>query len=164
MAIFKRATLKEWGLNDEQVDKIMNEAGRVFAGYTPNAEVKEKIEAAVKEAQEQLKQETNIRESDEYKRLQSDFDAYKTRQEARGADDYSSIKPKFFDNVYDLLDHSKSIPEQLEKIKEKYEEYFTPTEEKKPVQPVFSSDNDGAMPTGEEGQSFSKYWGFGKKG
>ena len=108
-------------------------------------------------------------ETPEYKELQGQFDGYKTRQEARNSADYAEIKPKFFDRVYDLLDHSekaKPITEQLAELKKDYEEYFNPADPA-PKMPQFGAKPEGAMPKGEEGAvaAFTSAWGFptGKK-
>ena len=114
------------------------------------------IEAAKAEAVKDIKA-PNIQESEEYKALMNDFNAYKARQTARHSDDFAGVKDKFFDAVYDMVDKDKPIPEQLSTIREKYEEYFTPDKDEKPE---FGGPTQGAAPTGKTGQSFSDLWGF----
>ena len=111
-------------------------------------------------------------ETPEYKELQGQFDGYKTRQEARNSADYAGIKPKFFDRVYDLLDHSdgaKPVTEQLADLRKGYEEYFTPAAQPAanpaPKLPQFGAKPEGGMPKGEEGAvaAFTNAWGFSPK-
>ena len=71
------------------------------------------------------------KESDEYKALAGEFDAYRTMQAARTGKDFEGVKPKFFETVYGLVDRgegAKPLREQLACIRERYEEYFTPAE------------------------------------
>ena len=51
---------------------------------------------------------------------------------AIGGEDFQSVKPKFRETVFGMLDRGEKaapVAEQLTGIKEKYEEYFTPTQE-----------------------------------
>ena len=115
------------------------------------------IEAAKAEAVKDIKA-PNILETEEYKALQNDFNAYKARQTARLSDDFAGVKGKFFDAVYDMIDHEKPVPEQLTAIREKYEEYFNT--EKKDEKPSFGAPTQGGAPTGKSGASFTDAWGF----
>ena len=102
-----------------------------------------------------------ISETEEYKNLLNDFNAYKAKQNARLSEDYAGVKSKFFDAVYDMVDRSegaKPIPEQLGAIREKYEEYFAA--EKKDEKPSFGGPTQGGAPTGKTGPSFADAWGF----
>ena len=52
-----------------------------------------------------------------------------------GGDDFATVKPKFRETVFGLLDRGEkaaAIPDQLSGIKEKYEEYFVSDEPAKP--------------------------------
>ena len=108
--------------------------------------------------------EINVKESEEYKALQADFDGYKTRQDARTSEDFKGVKAKFFDTVYDRIDRSegaKPVPEQLAAMKKDYEEYFI-AEDPAPAKPQFGAKPAGSMPKGEEGAvaAFNDAWGF----
>ena len=123
--------------------------------------------AAKQDAMEQAKAEAlqnapkpNILDSEEYKALQANFDAYKTKQEARTSADYADVKPKFFDAVYDKIDrgeNAKPIAEQMQAMRENFAEFFTPgdpgKEDPKPGKPQFGDDTGGGMPGGEKGNS-----------
>lgn len=120
------------------------------------------VEAAKAEAIKGI-QAPNIKESEEYKALEGQFAAYKTRQSARGSDDYKGVKGKFFDAVYDMVDHgekAKPVAEQLSAIREKYEEYFEEKKDEQQKPPQFGAPTQGSAPTGKTGPSFMDTWGF----
>lgn len=105
----------------------------------------------------------DAKESAEYKALQQEFAAYKTMQTARDSEDFSSVKPKFFDTVYGMLDHAdgaKPVKDQLAEIQGKYEEYFTTKEAEPTGKPNFGAETKGSAPTGKTGSSFMDTWGF----
>ena len=108
----------------------------------------------------------NIKESEEYKNLYAQFDAYKAMQTARTSEDFQGVKPKFFETVYNMIDRgagAKPIKDQLSGIAEKYEEYFTAgkQQETPPAkQPNFGAPTQGSAPSGKTGPSFMDTWGF----
>ena len=80
---------------------------------------------------------------------------------AIGGDDFSKVKPKFRETVFGMLDRGEkaaAVADQLTGIKEKYEEYFIPSEEPKNDQnqqkntPQYSQNPNGARtnPESEE--------------
>jgi hypothetical protein len=157
MAIFKRADLKEQGLTDEQIEWVMTEGNRsLSANYTLNSDVQSRIDSAVSAIQP-----PDVTQSDEYKKLADELDMMK----AIAGEEFSSVKPKFRKQVYELLDHGEKAPaisEQLKTIGEKYEEYFvsaTP-EDAAPAKPSFGAPTEGSAPTGKAGPSFMDSWGF----
>lgn len=170
MAIMSRksitAILANEGLSpEEKVEQIFALHGQALdAGYVTKEAAAAAKASAVEEAQKSFKI-PDPKESAEYKALNDQFAAYKTKQEARTAPDYASIKPKFFDAVYDRIDHTKPVKEQIEKLKTDYEEFFNAEQkEEPPKQPQFGTQSEGTMPKGDGGESFAKYWGFPKKG
>lgn len=160
-----------------EIDKILtNEAldanekkERIFAlhgrdldnGYVTKAQAEQMRDTAVEEAKKGFTA-PDPKTSDEYKALQADYDAYKTRQNARTAPEYADVKPKFFDAVYSMLDQSKPIPEQIEKIRKDFDEYFNAKKEE-PEKPQFGAQSQGTQPMGETGKSFFDAWGYDKK-
>jgi hypothetical protein len=105
------------------------------------------------------------KESDAYKQLQGQFDAYKQMQQARNSEDYKDVKPKFFETVYGMIDRAdgaKPVTEQLDALRESYEEYFAAPKADPQPKPQFGAPVEGAMPKGEEGAvaEFGKAWGF----
>ena len=106
-------------------------------------------------------------ESDAYKQLRGEFDAYKAMQTARGSKDYEGVKPKFFETVFGMIDRgdgAKPVDEQLKGIRENYEEYFSPAQQP-PQKPTFGAPTTGSMPKGETGavQAFREAWNFAPK-
>lgn len=132
-------------------------------GYVSKAQAAADKEAAVEAARKDFTA-PDPKQSEEYKALQTDFDNYKTRTNARSSAEYAEVKPKFFDAVYDKLDHSKPIKEQLDAIRKDYSEYFTEAKQDEPQKtPQFGEQTKGTPPTGEKGGSFWDAWGYSNK-
>ena len=132
-------------------------------GYVSKAQAAADKEAAVEAARKDFTA-PDPRQSEEYKALQTDFDNYKTRTNARSSAEYAEVKPKFFDAVYDKRDHSKPIKEQLDAIRKDYAEFFTEAKsEEQPKTPQFGEQTKGSQPTGAKGDSFFDAWGYGAK-
>lgn len=155
----------------QKEDKLFALYGQALSeGYVSVTEAQTATQTAVEAAKKEWEKnqpKVNVLETPEYKELQGQFDGYKTRQQARNSEDYAGVKPKFFDRVYDLLDHSdgaKPVTEQLADLKKDYEEYFNPADPA-PKMPQFGAKPEGAMPKGEEGAvaAFANAWGFPKK-
>jgi len=163
MAIFKRATLQEKGLTDEQIEYVMNEAGRVFAGYTPNAEVKEQIAAALAEAAKNAPAPVKVEESEQYKKLLSELGKVKAFE----TDDFASVKKPYRDIVWEKLDHSekhKPYAEQIAGLAKDMPDLFTAQEPPQPegAKPQFGAQVQGQMPQGSLKPTLESVW-FGKK-
>lgn len=160
---------------DERTDRIMSLRGRdIDEGFVSKSAAKAAQDEAIRQAKDAWEkdhkpQEINVKETDDYKALQAEFDGYKTRQAARLSDDYKEVKPKFFDMVYDRIDRAdgaKPVTEQLADMRKDFEEYFIPAAPQNPAPklPQFGAKPEGGMPKGEEGAvaAFSKAWGFNK--
>lgn len=166
------AILNDEGLTpEERTDQLFSLYGRAIDdGYITKSAAEAAKNAAIDQAKatwvnEQPK--VNVKESEEYKALQTEFDGYKTMQQARNSAEYAEVKPKFFDRVYGLIDHAdgaKPVTEQLAAIKAEYEEYFRAADPT-PTKPQFGAKPEGGMPKGEEGAvaAFANAWGFQKK-
>jgi hypothetical protein len=159
---------------EERTDQLFSLYGRSLDdGYITKSAAQAAQEAAIKTAQEAWEkehkpQEINVKETEEYKSLLGEFEGYKTRQNARNSADFKDVKPKFFDMVYDKLDHAdgaKHVSEQLADMRKEYEEYFTAQATPTPSLPQFGAKPEGTMPKGEEGAvaAFSNAWGFTPK-
>ena len=161
MALFKRADLKAQGFSDEQIEYIMTESGRsLSANYTLTSDVQAKIDEALKGAQPQA---IDVKTTPEFMAVQDEVNMLR----AIGGDDFQTVKPKFREQVYGMLDHgadAKPISEQLSGIQEKYDEYFLPVEQPNNPKPQFGSPDKGTMPTGKESaaDAMVKAWGFKK--
>ena len=129
MALFKRSDLEAQGLTKEQIEYIMTESGRsLSANYTLNSDVQARIDDAVKTVKPEP---VDIKTTPEYIEVVRERDMLRTI----GGDDFATVKPKFRETVFGLLDRGEkaaAIPDQLSGIKEKYEEYFVSDEPAKP--------------------------------
>lgn len=125
MALFKRPDLEAQGLTKDQIDFVMTEANRSLSkNYVLSSDVQAQIDEAVKTAQAAP---VNVLESDEYKKLEADFAAYKDEQQTISGEAFAGVKPKFRGTVYGMLnrgDGAEPVEKQLEGIKKDYEEYF----------------------------------------
>lgn len=158
------------GLTPEQrTEQVMSLYGRALDdGYISKSAAQTAQETALNNAKAEWEKsipKPNIKESDEYKALQSEYASYKTMQGARTSEEFKEVKPKFFETVYGMIsreDGAKPVKDQLAEIRGAYEEYFTPTEEKPQPKPTFGAPVEGAMPKGDEGavSAFTKAWGF----
>jgi hypothetical protein len=164
MAIFKRETLKEKGLTDEQIDFLMSESGRALGEYIPKSELQGHIDEALKKAPQPTP--VDPKSTEEYKAVVDELAMVR----ALGGEDFAPVKPKFRETVYRMLDHGeKHAPyaEQMKTVAEQYEEYFTQQtqtqQQTEPHKPQFGASIEGTMPSGDKGASFGDYWGFGKK-
>ena len=158
---FTRKALAGLGLSEEAVEKVMALHGTSMADFIPKSELQDKIGEAVEAAKKEAPP-IDVTTTDEYKALADERDMLR----ALGSDDFASVKPKFRESVYKMLDRSEGAPaleEQLKTVAEQYEEYFNPTESQEPPKaPQFGAKVEGSMPTGNKKPSFDDYWGFGK--
>lgn len=138
--------------NDERLNRIMSLRGRdLDDGYVTKAAAKEDKDQAVIDARAAWEKEIpkpDVKASDEYKALESEFAGYKAMQEARGSADYQGVKGKFFETVYGMVKKGEGaapIADQMTTIREQWPEYFTePVQEKPKNTPQFSQ-NPGRM-------------------
>lgn len=171
--IFTRKALSDImaneGLTPEQrTEQVMGLYGRALDdGYVSKSAAQSAQETALNNAKAEWEKsivKPDPKESDEYKTLRGEFDAYRTMQQARTSDDYKEVKPKFFETVYGMVSReegAKSVKDQLAEIRGNYEEYFTVQPQNQP-KPQFGAPVQGSMPKGDEGAEagFAKAWGF----
>ena len=159
---FTRKALAGLGLDEEKIEKVMTLHGTSMKGFIPESELQAKIDEAVEKAKEDMPK-PNIKESQEYKDLESEYSNYKQKTEATGTLKENGVKDKFIDTVFSMLDHEKTIEEQLSGIKDKYEEYFEESEGSTGSgaegKPQFGAGTAGSVPKGD-GKSFGDFWGF----
>lgn len=159
MALFKRADLKDKGFTDDQIEYIMTESGRsLSANYILQSDVQSRIDEAVKAA---APAPVDVKTTPEYTELAHERDMLR----AIGGEDFASVKPKFREQVFNMLDSgddAKPVSEQLTGIREKFDEYFIPQEQPNQPKPQFGSPDKGTMPKGDEGATaaFTKAWGI----
>ena len=181
MNIFTRAALNkimtDENLTAEQrTEQVFSLYGRALDdGYVSKSAAQTAQETALEKAKadwEKGLEQPNIKESEEYKGLQAEYDSFRTMTAARTSEDYKEVKPKFFETVYGMIDRkdgAKPVKDQLAEIKGKYEEYFAPAAGSDTGRkPSIGGDISGSMPKGDEGavSAVRNAWGFApqKKG
>lgn len=155
MALFKRATLKDKGLTDEQIEFVMTESGRALGDYELKSAVQAKIDEAIKGA---TPEPVNVLETAEYMALFAENEKLK----AFNTDDFSVVKAPYKDMVWDKLDHSaehKPYTEQLTALSEQLPDLFTSAEPTPQIKQV-GGEAGGTLPKGNEVPSFASGWGF----
>ena len=158
---------------EERADSIFSLYGRSLDdGYITKGAAEAAQTAAIESARKEWENnlpKVNVLETEEYKKLQGEYEGFKTRTNARNSDDFKEVKPKFFDRVYDLIDRAdgaKPVNEQLADMKKEFEEYFISPQASDPApKPQFGAKPEGSMPKGEEGAvaAFTNAWNFSRK-
>lgn len=144
---FTRKYLKELGLTDDQIDSVLAERSKSLGDYILKADAETEKATAITDALSKVKPpEVNVKEHADYKALETEYATFKKKTEARTSDDFKGVKGKFFDTVYDKLDHSKPYADQITALKKDYEEYFNPTEPTKPDPAKPDPKSDPAKP------------------
>ena len=157
---FTRTFLTNHGVPEDQVDAIMAERNRTLNDYVPKADVQAQIDAAVQAALKDAPQAVDPTTTDAYKAVAEERDMLR----ALGGDEFASVKPKFRESVYKQLDRSEGAPsvaDQLNGIREKYEEYFeTDTAPAKPEEPAprFGAPVTGSMPASAPKSTLENIW------
>ena len=173
--IFTRKTISDIMSNDqltpeERTEQVFSLYGRAIDdGFVTKGAAVAAQQSAIDQAKadwEKNQAKPDPKESDEYKALRGEYDAYRAMQTARGSEEYKGVKGKFFETVYGMIDRAdgaKPVSDQLADIRKNYEEYFD-AEEQKP-KPTFGAPTEGSMPKGDEGAvaAFTNAWGFGPK-
>lgn len=159
---FTRKFLTDLGIAEDVAETILSERSRTLQDYILKTDAKTASDTAVADALKNQKPIV-VAETEEYKKLDADFQTFKKKTDAKASDVFKSVKGKFFDTVYEKLDHSKDYAEQLKTLKTEYEEYFNPDTQVPPAvppvkttpgnpPPQFSTGNQqgGGTPTAEE--------------
>lgn len=150
---------------DERINRIMSLRGQdLESGYVSKSAAKAAQDSAIEQAKTEWEKNApkpNIKESEEYKTLESEYSGYRAMQEARGSDDYKDVKGKFFETVYGMVNRgedAKPVSEQLADIRKNYEEYFNPQPEgDKPKNLPQYSQNPGHTGTNPESEEEKIY-------
>lgn len=162
MALLKRANLKEWGLTEEQMDKVMTEVSRGLGDYELKSNIQEQIAAEVAKVKAEVPEPVNVLESEEYKALLSK----NQKLEAFQTEDFAVVKAPYKDIVWDKLDHSEkheAYGDQLTKLQESMPDLFNVQNGEPPKTPQFGAPTQGSMPSGKETPTFGDTWGFTPK-
>lgn len=147
MALFKRPDLEAQGFSKEQIDYIMTESNRsLAANYVLKSDVQAQVDAAKNAAKPEP---VDPKTTPEYMEIAKERDMLR----AINGEDFASVKPKFRETVFGMLDRSekaKAVTEQLSGIREKYEEYFNPEQKDQPKNTPQYSQNPARPATNPE--------------
>ena len=157
-------------VSEEEAQKRVGEA---VQGMVTEEEARKRIEAAVegmvteKEAVRRVEEAVAAAlegvDGESYRKVAAERDMLR----AIGGEAFEGVKPKFREQVYQMLDlgpGARPVAEQLEAIREEYEEFFV-DEETGARMPRFGGPVRGSMPRGAIGaaEQFSLAWGFGPR-
>lgn len=164
--IFTRGALDKIIRNGELTEEQKTEQlfalyGRALDdGYISKTAAEEQKTAAVEAAKAGIKipDPVDVKTTPEYLDLMKERDMLC----AIGGDDFAQVKPKFREQVFNMLDRgdkAKTIPDQLADIKTKYDEYFAQAEPEQPKNtPQFSQNpgRPGVNPTSDEDKLYKQ--------
>lgn len=126
---FNRRYLKELGLEDEAIEKIMAEHGRSIEGMITKTESEEATKKALEEAKNGWDANHKpVKESDEYKELDKKYQDLVLGNQLTSA----KVKDKYRDFVKGKLPADKSLEDGIKAVKEEYPEFFDTEEPKEP--------------------------------
>ena len=176
MAEFDREFLIGRGVPEDAAAEVLaaHEAAlsAALADTVSREEAKRQADAAVAEAladtvsREEAKRQADAAVAEALEGV-GKLEAERDMLRAIGGEDFADVKPKFREQVYALLergDGAKSVPEQLEALREGFEEYFLPGEQARRL-PRFGGPMRGGMPRGAVGaaEQFRQTWNFGNQ-
>ena len=132
-------------------------------GYVSRRQAEDMKNQAIEETKAGFKVPDPVdpKTTQEYIELQTERDMIR----AIGGEDFQSVKPKFRETVFGMLDRGEKAPavsDQLTGIREKYEEYFVPADntsgDQKKNTPQYSQNptGDRTNPESEEDKIFKK--------
>ena len=149
---------------DQKREQIFTLFGSALdEGYVSRRQAEEMKNQAVEETKAGFKVPDPVdpKTTQEYLELQTERDMLR----AINGEDFQSVKPKFREQVFGMIDRSKEAPaiaDQLTGIREKYDEYFVPAETPKDDQkkntPQYSQNpaGDRTNPESEEDKIFKQ--------
>ena len=127
---FTRRFLKEAGLEDDAIDRIMAEHGKSIEGMITKTESEDAVKKAVEDAKtgwDANHKMTPVKESDEYKELDKKYQELVLGNQLTGA----KVKDKYRDFVKGKLPADKSFEDGIKAVKEEYPEFFDAEEQPK---------------------------------
>ena len=147
---------------EQRTEQIFSLFGRALdEGYVSRRDAEEAKNQAVEAAKAGFKVPEPIdpKTTPEYQEIARERDMLRTI----GGDDFTKVKPKFREQVFGMLDRgekAQSIADQLNGIRENYEEYFLPDDQPKHEPPKNSpvySQNQGRPGTNPESEEDKLY-------
>lgn len=121
--------------SEQRTEQVFSLYGRALdEGFVSKSDAEQAKQAAVDAAKAGFKvpEPVDPKTTPEYLELQRERDMLR----AIGGEDFAQVKPKFREQVFGMLDRgdkAAAVSEQLNGIREKYEEYFTPEPEQNAV-------------------------------
>ena len=146
---------------EQKTEQLFSLYGRALDdGYISKSAAEEAKNAAVEAAKAGFKtpEPVDPKTTPEYLEILKERDMLR----AIGGEDFASVKPKFRETVFGMLDRSekaKAVTEQLSGIREKYEEYFSPEQKDQPKNtPQYSQQpgRDNTNPVSDEDKLFEQ--------
>ena len=131
---FTRRYLKELGIEDDAIDKIMSEHGKSIEGMITKTESEDAVKRAVTDAKtgwDADHKTVPVKESDEYKELDKKYQELLLGNQLTGA----KVKEKYRDFVKGRLPADKSFEEGIKAVKDEYPEFFEAEEQPKAEPP-----------------------------
>lgn len=120
---FTRRYLKELGIEDDAIDKIMSEHGKSIEGMITKSESEDAVKKAVDDAKagwDANHKVVPVKESDEYKELDKKYQEMVLGSQLTGA----KVKDKYRDFVKGRLPSDKSFEDGIKAVKEEFPEFF----------------------------------------
>lgn len=149
-----RGMLKEMGLEQEQIDRIMGAHGSTMADMVTKSEAEEAVKKAVEKAQSEWKaslpKEKTLDDFDDYKKLKAELDGIKQTEALRGA----KVLPKYLDLVRAKTDFS-DFENSIKRTREEFAEFFE-SEQPEP--------SEKAQPEAPQSKPFSAFSAQAKAG
>lgn len=142
---------------EQRTEQVFSLYGRALdEGFISKHDAEEATNRAVEAAKAGFKvpEPVDPKTTPEYMEIVKERDMLR----AIGGDDFQAVKPKFRETVFGMLDRGEkaaSVADQLNGIKEKYEEYFVPAEQPKDDKPQNTpqySQNPGRAGTNPESE------------
>ena len=122
---------------EQRTEQVFSLYGRALdEGFISKRDAEEATNRAVETAKAEFKipEPVDPKTTPEYMELAKERDMLR----AIGGEYFATVKPKFREQVYGMLQtgtDAKPVAEQLTGIRENYEEYFLPAEQPQPNQP-----------------------------
>lgn len=131
MALTRRM-LKEYGLEEEVIEKIMAEHGKVMEGLISKSQAEDERKKALEDFEKEYAEKhkpTPATDSKEYKELEKKYKDLEFDVNMKNA----KVKDKYRDFVKAKLPSDKPFDEAIKEIQEEYSEFFE--SEEKPQTP-----------------------------
>lgn len=154
---FTRKSLKDMGLAEDAIDKVMTLHGTSMSDYIPKSDVQGQIDAALTDYKTK-NPAVKLTDDPDYKKVFAENEMLK----AFGTDDFAKVKTPYKDIVWGKLDHAenhKPYAEQITGISESMPDLFAEAEPE-PAKPAFGVPPKGPMPDGTKGDNFADFMPF----